>query len=237
MFYLAAPWLFLWVRQMPLWRLFAGLGLLWMLMLSFGLAWPVLSRDQVAGWGKLSDFLVYHPLPHFLEFILGATGARLLQERRWIPSAGWGLVAMIFPLLIYCLMVPESPSRSGVVMIQMFIPGAFLLILSMANHDLSGRHLWSQNRWLVLLGEASFALYMIHAILLSFFNYVRHRCVPLSDSSPYIGEIMTLVFIVSCLLVSVAVHCWLEGPTRVWLLDRYRRYHASCCSTKQNPIS
>jgi peptidoglycan/LPS O-acetylase OafA/YrhL len=105
-------------------------------------------------------------------------------------------------------------------MIQLIVPGIFLLILSIAQTDIAGDATWMRNRTLVFFGEASYALYMTHAPFLGAFTIIRNRVFPISNSTPFWGEIVTIIFVVSVLLVSAAVHVWIEQPIRIYLLKR-----------------
>lgn len=50
----------------------------------------------------------------------------------------------------------------------LMLPGTVFLIASAANSDLAGRTSRLQSAEMVKLGQASFALYMVHALLLQF---------------------------------------------------------------------
>jgi peptidoglycan/LPS O-acetylase OafA/YrhL len=215
-FYLCAPFVFRPMLQMAtVVPLFYRMVALW----GFLLAMCIIGAQH--HWESALDFMVYNPISQFFEFMVGACGALLLRSGWRFNSSSLSLAVMLIPLIIYCQFVPEASGlRYGAVMIQLIVPGVFLLILSIAQTDIAGRVSWMQTRVLVFFGEASFALYMIHALFLGAFAIIRNRVFPISNSSPLWGEVMTVVFLVSVLALSAITHIWVEQPIRLFLLKR-----------------
>jgi peptidoglycan/LPS O-acetylase OafA/YrhL len=159
-----------------------------------------------------------------LEFALGAYGA-LLLERGWtFHSRTMSLVLMTIPVLVYCALFPESSGqRYGAVMNYLFVPGAFLFIMSMAYIDTNNIRSWTSNRFFVRLGNESFSLYMTHALFLWVFTNIRHRVFPSTEQSAFLGEICTCVYIVLCLVLAHFCYTLFEKPAQKWLLARMPR--------------
>ncbi len=73
----------------------------------------------------------------------------------------------------------------------------------------------SAPRWLVLLGEASYSLYMIHALTQTFgFGALDHIW-------PHRGAMASLLAVIGVIavtvLLSIASYAWFEKPARAWL--------------------
>ena len=69
--------------------------------------------------------------------------------------------------------------------------------------------------WAVRLGEASYALYILHSPLAFYVRLVDHRSGwGLAESSP--GAFFA-VYVATSILVSLGVFRWLEEPARRWV--------------------
>ncbi len=213
MFYLLAPFIFpLMMRAAGAGKVFLSICAIWACMLL--IAFYAVHKQEAA----VLDFLVYHPLPRLVEFLLGASGAMLMRKGWAFRSVPVSLALMSIPVAIYCYMVPESAGRQGAIMNLMFIPGAFLLIMSLGKNELEGAATWLQNKWVIILGEASYAFYMTHALFLGAFALLRHKICPTSDWSPLWGEGATVAYLVTAVTISLLVHYFFEIPTKNFLL-------------------
>lgn len=121
---------------------------------------------------------------------IGAVAALLLLpgvEGRWAQWAGvyrgFSLFALPCALIVYCLA--------------------------------SGRTLLSpvlESKWVVILGEASYALYMVHWMALMFWNYTDF------------GMAGAWTLVLSLVPLSLVFHAWMEKPARRLILgDRLHR--------------
>lgn len=226
-FYLVAPPFFRLMSQMELvYRQFYCIVALWAMLLAASFI-----GSFTPYWAVVQDLVTYHPIPRLVEFMLGASGALLMRSGWQFRSRSLSLGAIIVPIALYCVYTPESGGhRSGAVMIEMFAPGAFLLIMAMAKLDIEGYETWTQNSNLVFLGEASFALYMTHALLLNVFTNVRNRVFPVSNTSHLWGEAMTLAFLVLALVFAAMTHIWIEQPIRISLMRKFGMFGRKCLS-------
>lgn len=211
-FYILAPAIFAVAVKRPE-RFFYFLAGIWAVILALS------AVETVWHWTLATD-VFYHPAPHLIEFALGAVGAVLVR-------AGWrfvhpvaALAVMFAPVLLYCA-ISEDPS--GLLMNALFIPGAFLLIVSLARSDLEGPS-WMQSRPLVMLGEASFALYMTHTIVLSVFDFKKG------------GDWLTLFYASLAISVAVGVHFLIEQPARIFLMKKLKQLSSGYGIVKQGVI-
>ena len=213
-FYLCAPFIFahLVKRWQSAWW---PLALTWLALLILSVA------STAFRWGDVLDFLSYHPIPYLLEFVLGALAAIYVRNQRAAISVWLAVFIMVAPLTLYCYFFPESGGyRSGPIMVQLFTPGAVLFIGAVATADRDGARSFLRNPVLVFLGEASFALYMTHALFLGIFSYLVTPLFPQALQLTTQGETVRIAYLTYAILVSAACYEWVETPIRKWLLAR-----------------
>lgn len=157
-----------------------------------------------------SDFLKHHPLPHFAEFALGGLAAVLVRDgwRFGHPLLGLGLMVVAFAL-----------HRDGAQNVQseatlnyLFVPGALVLIASLGARDMAGRASFLHWKPLVAAGEASFALYMTHALALPLYKIALLLFAPALLANAWTGEIATLLFAALAMALASAIHTRFEAP-------------------------
>jgi peptidoglycan/LPS O-acetylase OafA/YrhL len=214
-FYLAAPMLFRRLEARP-----ALVGSLAFAMFLLALATAIVANGS--GADTVSDFLKFHPLPHFAEFALGALGALLVRRGWTFGRPALALALMAVPAAPYFM--GEAPGEA--VTNYLFVPGAFLLVASLGARDFRGDVNWLRNNALIRAGEASFALYMTHALLLPSYSGALGLFAPVALEGPLAGEIATLVFIVFAMTFAAAVHTRFEYPMNRKLLAWMRRRRA-----------
>ena len=169
------------------------------------------------------DFLFYHPLPQFLEFLLGASGAMLMRSGWTFKSVPISIAVMVIPVSIYCALVPENAGRQGEIMKLLFIPGAFLLIMSLVRRELNGATTVLRNKILVFLGDASYSFYMTHALLLGAFGIIARRWFPAISGTALWGEIATAIYLTAAIILSAVMYRIFERPTNRLLLSTIRQ--------------
>jgi peptidoglycan/LPS O-acetylase OafA/YrhL len=195
-----------------LWKL-RGAGL-WMTALAFYIG------GQALVWGmrphlNLETVLTLPPL-HLSTFALGILLARwqtLQQQRKnkaqvrlWQVSTVLGLSAVgLFGsvLLVPFLGVP-APYNNGL-LAPIF--AGFVWALSVIPTPLSR---WLCGRWLVALGNASYALYLVHMPILSLFLHFR-----------WVTHAFYPVYLALCVGLSLLTFRYFETPARLWLLERF----------------
>jgi peptidoglycan/LPS O-acetylase OafA/YrhL len=164
---------------------------------------------------SLEMTLTLPPL-HLSTFALGIVMARwqtLQKERNGKAPLQVAQVSTVLGLSVgafwgSALLVPSfgvpAPYNNGL-MAPVF--AAFIWALTVTSTRLSR---WLCRRWLVALGNASYALYLIHMPLLSLFlrlHLVTHVCY--------------LVYLALCVGLSLLSFRYFETPARLWLLERF----------------
>lgn len=169
-------------------------------------------------WATALDFYLYHPLPRAPEFFLGALGAQWVKTGFRFRSVILSLLIMVLPVLLYCACVPPA-AECAALMNLLFIPGAFLLILSTAGQECDRTRSWLQQNFLVRLGDASFALYMTHALFLGLYS----RLIIGYFNSYFYSSLsretaLTILYLSAAVALSLMVHLFFEVPARKALL-------------------
>lgn len=159
------------------------------------------------------QFLYKNPIPRMAEFVVGialATAMRRGYRSRvgmGRATAAWvaSYVAVLFlSLLSRRLGLPDLRFYGDLVS----LPATCLLIAAAASSDLRGAGFSVlRTRWLVRLGEASFALYMVHYLLIQEWVHVFGR----PASSLAVLAVATLLA-ATAIALSVAAYRWLERP-------------------------
>ncbi|MBO4254593.1 acyltransferase family protein [Streptomyces griseorubiginosus] len=119
----------------------------------------VLARADAHHWADQP--LYSFPAARLPEFVIGAAVARLVLLDRW---RGPGLEASLALAVIGYFLVPQV--TAGYPATTCTVIGFALLIPAAAVADLRGLPSLWRRRWLVRLGELSFAFYMIHLLVL-----------------------------------------------------------------------
>ncbi|MEZ5452683.1 MAG: acyltransferase [Thiothrix sp.] len=212
-FYLCFPLLVLLAKRHHLHQLAIVALLLWLVtQLGHTL---LLNSTHYAPLNHLHDAIFYNPLMHLNTFILGfVAGAWLLEgrlEKLAIPSlnsAGlWVVSALVLTLLII-----RSPliAASGIrfdytngLIAPLFL--LFIVLLALNRGKISA---WLRHKWLVLLGEASFSLYILQKPLHGIYEkLLPARITPDSALHFY----LFIIVLTACSLVS---YRFFETPLR-----------------------
>ncbi|MBQ1049129.1 acyltransferase [Micromonospora sp. C51] len=209
-FYLLFPLLLPLVLRIPaerLWRwCFAIIG---GILLISALS-PMLPGVAQLDWlpFNLTEYWFVYTFPpvRLLNFLLGMVLARIVQTGRWRRVARWKLVLSTILAFLLTPMLPFTFIFSAALFLSLFA-----LVANLAHADLEGRGRVLRSRPLVALGNASYALYIIHFPIMLI---MRH----LVGADQRFGAGAGLLIAGAMLLVSIAVaiglHRWVEEPLR-----------------------
>lgn len=219
-FYLLFPFLLRGIRKIDPSKLYAVAGVLVLIIFSF----PVIAMSTLGGetlphfpapitqlW-----FVQIFPVTRIFEFALGIVVARIVQSGRWVR---FGMIpTTLFSLVVYVLL-PHFQQLFAQVAIGV-IPMA-LLVGEMATFDMAGKRNFLHNKWMVLLGEASFAFYMLHQIVI---NMVHMGVGPTKQFPTWEATLLVLLCLVVATGLSLALHKGVEMPVmRRWALPKRLR--------------
>lgn len=184
-------------------------------LLALGIGLSVAASVSAADY-----FLGTLPLYRLGEFVLGMCLAKLMAQG-WLPRFNLIHASVLLGLLTVGLFV-ASITLNGmtgpmpVIFANMvMIPGFISLIAAAAASDLAGRTTVLTSRGLVRLGQWSYALYLVHELVI---RVVRPFVLTASVAAT-IG-IAALVGLASILLSGI-LHELVEKPSESWLRRRY----------------
>jgi peptidoglycan/LPS O-acetylase OafA/YrhL len=208
LFYITFPFLGVW-----LWRLKGPW--LWVVALSIWIGGQVALNLVYAH--VTEDTLELNPLLHIASFALGILLARwqTLQRAKHGASPKNSItlsIALLFALAGCLLVVFWHPRLPLAKLNDGLMAPVFALIIwaFSANQSLPARLLSA--KWLVVLGEASFGLYLIHYPVYHLFTLFHLDDIP-SLFPLYLG---------TCIGLSVLSFYFVETPLRKWILKRLR---------------
>ncbi|MGY1805885.1 acyltransferase family protein [Blastococcus sp. SYSU D00669] len=146
------------------------------------------------------------PLTRLGEFVLGMA-AGLALRRGWRPAlpsyVTWAAAAAGFGLA-YLLRPPLANAP---------LAGVFLvLLLAAVARDLRGDAGWLTGRYAVFAGEASFALYLVHELVI----------INLKPVLPLSAPLVVGVMLLAAAVCAVALHLLVERPCNALLRGRSR---------------
>jgi peptidoglycan/LPS O-acetylase OafA/YrhL len=197
-----------------LWRL-RGRSVLWLSGLIYlGGIWLVKTVDGTRFHISKQS---YNPIPHLFVFLLGIilakffvwigrTPERSMLLQRTAPWLLLGSVVLFLTIPVFNLQIPENLMQHN-----LLAPLFALVILALASGNRVLFLLFSLD-WLMVLGEASFALYLIHVPIAS----ILRRWIE------QYGTPMFLIYAGVTVALSVASLKWFEGPARRWILKKER---------------
>jgi peptidoglycan/LPS O-acetylase OafA/YrhL len=207
--YLLFPWL-----GILIWRLrprsLIALSILLYALSNLFLA--VLIGRHASDWSLYID-----PIAHLPEFLLGVCLARYIvtlqaQPQRHARMQARAPVILILSALAFGLIsIFNLPIPAPLLQHAVLAPLFALAVLALSSGHKTISAIFSAG-WLVLLGEASFSLYLVHMPLMNLFR------VPIARY-PIAG---TTLCIALALAYSVASYLWLETPARRFIVRKAR---------------
>lgn len=169
-----------------------------------------LGTQAVAGSPLLA--LVTHPLT--LEFGLGAA-AGLLVTRGVRPTPAWLVMAGVAWVVLACVLAAAAPMElfaDGWRRVASFGPGWALLLLGLVGLEADRGYV--PGRALAGLGDASYALYLIHVpVMAAGARVVSRFCGP----AAWDNLLAWAVLLGAAVVAALVLHRWVERPILAWL--------------------
>lgn len=205
-------------------------------------AWGV--TDQLSwnipSWSISAEFAAYLLFPLLMAMQLrvgrgiGVAVAAIVLIAFWLATVAvtgsdltrlqeWGVIRIIPEFFLGIALWRVRPGRQPLILIAAVI--ALLLLLHFgaprfAAFVLLAALVWSASafdapRWLVYLGEASYSLYMIHAIVQTVAFNAIDRIMPSQNPAMSLALVGGVTLL--CVLLSIASYEMIEKPARKWL--------------------
>ncbi|WP_448321758.1 acyltransferase family protein [Streptomyces sp. CO7] len=148
-------------------------------------------------------FIYAFPPVRMLEFVLGILMALIVLNGRWVRLPLWVPLVLAAGAYAGALHAPYGFSLVAVTI----VPVA-LVIPATAALDIGGQSSFLQNRVLVLLGEISFAFYMVHSVVMAGFG----RLITQGALGSWATTGLILLNLVVSLAVSWVLYTFVERP-------------------------
>lgn len=214
-FYLIFPIAMLIILKLRGKKVLAGWGIICGLIALIPIALIISGKHNQLSDTELNA-LQYTPLIRLPEFILGILTAKIFKDGLLHLSKN----ASITMIITIATAIAIMPKGFNII----FLTGgidillAFLILALATREDFGGKILGG--RWLCLLGESSYALYILHVFL---FNIVHKANIEYFK----IGRVFEGgIFLGVSLLISIAVYKWYEKPVRNYIRNRFIPYKA-----------
>lgn len=202
-FYVTFPLLLIWQRK-------SNKGFLWFAVLVYvasqllmGYKYPY---DEVAH-PTMHQFLFFNPVMHINQFLIGMLSGHFYYQYRGKLKGQKILLYVVLAILFVCLAWrPYWISYQ----VGLLAPLFAILIMLLAAQDPK----WLQNKTLVILGEASYSIYILH---FPFYKWMY------ALNNGYLAEeFLFYIYAITLTLVSVLCYFAIERPMRRritrWLL-------------------
>ncbi|MEP7136274.1 MAG: acyltransferase family protein [Chloroflexota bacterium] len=167
---------------------------------------------------EMESWLAYFPLFHLNAFLLGVAGgiwytanpAHQQADKAkniWLLIGALGFVLLMLSLREFMPAFPRTFSLDTGLLAPFFL----IIILALAT-DTTRLSRGLSHPWLVLLGNASYALYILHVP----FRWILERFLAdMGSTIPY--NVMYLVYAPTSIVICVFVYKYIERPARDWL--------------------
>jgi peptidoglycan/LPS O-acetylase OafA/YrhL len=221
-FYLSLPFLLALLAKMsPRWMLLTA-GALWLvsqvvhiyLLNSYYQPYPSLEHNLI----------YYNPLLHLNEFVVGLAIGIVFKRyhERWQLRPAVTFPGIVLSTGLICGLIMYWGAITTRLNLQMALTngliaplfGVFILFLAL---DQSWFSRVMQHKWLVLLGEASYGVYILQEPLSQYFFY---RFAPLTNWS---DRTQSFLFPILLIVLSILVFRCFESPARFWIRQQGER--------------
>ncbi|HEY1265582.1 MAG TPA: acyltransferase [Terriglobales bacterium] len=221
-FYAIFPVLLIWLMKSRNRGLWMGVAAAWGASLAITCAYVFLKPDGVAYVDDQSfnlfwlDTLKFFPMSRLPEFILGAClGVLFLRQS---VDRKWGTPLVLSGLAVFVLVVAFSPQ----IPYPILHDSALTLAFAATIYGLALRPKWCgifEVRPLVLLGDASYSLYLLHGTVIGIYFSPFNPSAPTRHTS-LLGVIGGIAI---CVAISIAVYLFIEEPARRWLRPKEKK--------------
>ncbi len=178
----------------------------------------LLNSDGYEAKNSLHSFIYYNPLMHLNAFILGiVVGAAFKHKNKLIialqPYSTFGVV--ITSLILAVLVTYQKGISSWLGFEIAFTNGQlaplFLLFIIFLSLNTGAISKVFSNKWLMLLGEASFSMYILQRPIYGIYQRILQGRIELSETAHFYLYLLLLI------VISIASYKLFETPARKWI--------------------
>ena len=210
-FYMLFPFLIIFLARQPVKRV------IWISLVFWGVSQVIHSTLMIGFMPEKKYLLAYFPIFHLNAFLLGVAGGiwyvvnseqKINQFKNQILF--WG--SLVFILLILSLrgFLPSFPQSFS--LDEGLLAPFFLIIVLTLAMDATYLSHGLRHPWLVLLGESSYALYILHVP----FRWLFERYLELTESA-LANSVMVIIYVPASIILCILVYKYIERPARDWL--------------------
>ena len=213
-FYLAFPFVAHRIARAPWRRMLLVMAAAWIASMALALGFEAIARSAGYEEGSAAQRLLLQvgeidPLFRLPELVFGIALARWITGRLRAGAAPIP-AALAVPAVATALAVLSFASRLPQVLVHnaLLVPAFGLLIGALADASLRGKAPLS-SAWLHRLGEASYALYVLHVPLLYWFMVIGF-----GGDARGVRLRHVVAFLIGAIVLSIAAFTWIEEPLR-----------------------
>lgn len=210
-FYASFPVVVAWGRGLLFRRPTLAIAALWVLATGSGLWLEVSILGDRSVLDDGAKFAGFHPLVRFPEFLMGMALGALHANRPPGPKAATAIWIGSTILLLASLVAGSEGIWRTAFHNSLLSPLYCAAIYGLANAR-DGIQKILGNRWFCLLGESSYALYILHFPFMVGLSSLIHRM-----HLPLEGTAKLVAYLFLSIGLSILAHLWIERPARSWI--------------------
>ncbi len=209
-FYLCFPFLLALIYRTGLKYLAVATVIFW--LVSQYILLKGINGSEYAVNGALHDFVYYNPLMHINAFLAGLVCGVLFKrnaDKFSITKPIW----LVGSLLLIIVLLEARPWLESLIGLNIaytngLIAPAFLLFIWLLAASQGRVKSWLSHPLLVLLGEASFSLYILQKPVFGLYNKLLEKRLNLNDVTDFYIALILLI------IISIASYKLFEAPAR-----------------------
>ena len=218
-FYLCFPFLLIYVYKSGIKKLIILTAVLW-LATQIILILSINSNTYVPK-NHLHDFIYYNPVMHLNSFIAGMlTGILFKRSSQQAKPINSLIVVASFALIFFLIWArPYFETITGLKIAYtngLLAPAFLLFIVLLANSQGIIANIL-KHKWLILLGEASYSLYILQKPIHGLYDKIITPRVALPETIHF------YIFLILLILISIASFKYFETPMRYYIRKKFEK--------------
>ena len=217
-FYLCFPFLLIWVYKLGTKSLAIFTVILWLVTQTVLLT--QLNSSEYAPKSLLHDFIYYNPLMHLNSFVAGLLCGIYLKRNPSHKNQGKNGFWLAFSFATIFLLIWSRPHLESLLGIKLaftnglLAPAFLFFIVLLARHKGIITKLFSYS-WLILLGEASYSLYILQKPVHGIYDKIIVPRISLSETTHF------YIFLILLIIISIMSYKYFETPMRKIIRKRF----------------
>ena len=165
------------------------------------------------------DFIQMHPVPHLIEFAMGAVLALIIRNNPEFMPKRIGFVFWVLPIAAYIYTFDGGNADSAIFNL-LAIPGFLVLICTLAQWDITGRGFVYETPYACpFWGGVVRALYDTRLTLGTGVKALMASAASHFVDDPTTSSTFSITaYALFCVCVSISIHRRIEVPARRWII-------------------